>query len=72
MFSSLESRQSSLEWEDEDPRKEFSENGVRRGHSIELRVLLGLPEIKPLIKNRRQLVTAVKTKGYAKALRSKN
>lgn len=35
-------------------------------------MLLGLPEIKPLLKNRKQLVTAVKTKSCAEASSSKN
>lgn len=43
-----ESSQPSLEWEEEGPGKEFSEADVRRGRSIGLRALLGLPEIKPL------------------------
>lgn len=48
---------------------------MRREHSIELRVLLGLPEIKHLIKKKKkgkQLVTTVKTKGSGKALKSKS
>lgn len=69
LFSRSESSQSSLEGEDEGTGEEFSEDDVRRGHSIELKSVIGTARNKSFVKKQKAISNCSKDKKLCKGIR---